>query len=728
VAYLAVLLTGLLWVLADRDESALLMLWNPTNALIGQGIGKGVIVNDDALAYYAPNDGKANNIALVFTDDGIALSRNDEIVFSGGASVPVPVAIHGFDGVQNTLTLELNSTTTTPAWAVTFSGGSGPDDQINVQNGVHSPMTNTITGSSSGNWVIGEFTLVYSGVEHYAEDITPVVAMPTVAVEGSEVVMSITAVEDVGYTWSVNRAGQTVTQGSGAVVRFTPDDNGTYVISVTGTAEGRGAGTTVLSLSVANAAPTASIAVPTDGVRGQSRNFTFGATDSTADQVAGFTYLINWGDNSPAQTINRTANNGAGVSLNHSYAETGVYSVTLTATDQNGLASGTVTKTVTITAMALQSDLLAPGQMMLVVGGSTSDDTIRVLPDADPDYIKVRINEHDVGRQKIRGTFAASVSRIVVYGQAGNDDIRVDDDVTIPAWLYGGAGNDELRAGGGSDFLNGEDGNDKLFARGGNDLLDGGAGDDQLRGGTGTDTLNGGAGNDELWGGTGNNVINGDTGNDILHGGQGNDVMFGGNGDDELRGGGGNDRLDGGAGNDMLYAGTGGDILFGGAGNDNLKGGNANDILVGGDGDDLLAGGAGRDLLIGGLGADRLVGDAEDDILIAGTTAFDANDTALRSIMAEWSSSRDYGARLANLMGTGSGTNFQTRLNGTVYLKMIGPDATVFDDGAVDILTGNSGQDWFIFNATGSGMHDQVTDLKVGEFFSDLDILFINGL
>jgi hypothetical protein len=161
----------------ETDESALLMLWNPTNALIGQGIGKGVIVNDDALAYYAPNDGKANNIALVFTDDGIALSRNDEIVFSGGASVPVPVAIHGFDGVQNTLTLELNSTTTTPAWAVTFSGGSGPDDQINVQNGVHSPMTNTITGSSSGNWVIGEFTLVYSGVEHYAEDITPVVAM-----------------------------------------------------------------------------------------------------------------------------------------------------------------------------------------------------------------------------------------------------------------------------------------------------------------------------------------------------------------------------------------------------------------------------------------------------------------------------------------------------------------------------------------------------------------------
>ncbi len=133
-------------------------------------------------------------------------------------------------------------------------------------------------------------------------------------------------------------------------------------------------------------------------------------------------------------------------------------------------------------------------------------------------------------------------------------------------------------------------------------------------------------------------------------------------------------------------------------------------------------------LLIGGLGADKLVGDADDDILIAGVTAFDANDSALQSIMAEWSSTRDYGTRLANLMDTGTGTNFQARLNGTAYLKTTGPDATVFDDGALDVLTGNAGQDWFIFNATGSGVKDQVTDLKTGEFFTDLDLLFINGV
>jgi len=168
--------------------------------------------------------------------------------------------------------------------------------------------------------------------------------------------------------------------------------------------------------------------------------------------------------------------------------------------------------------------------------------------------------------------------------------------------------------------------------------------------------------------------------------------------------------------------------LYGGDGNDRLKGGAGNDVLLGGKGDDLIAGGNGRDLIIGGQGSDRLVGDAEDDILIAGTTAFDNNDTALCKILAEWTSTRDYSTRIANLMGNGSGASFNARLNDTVFLKPTGPDTTVYDDGAEDILTGSAGQDWFIFNADGPGVRDRATDLHIGEFFTDLDMEFINGL
>ena len=79
---------------------------------------------------------------------------------------------------------------------------------------------------------------------------------------------------------------------------------------------------------------------------------------------------------------------------------------------------------------------------MLVVGGSTGNDTIRITAedddqdrdDRDAQYLKVRINEHDEVRQKVHGNFALPLSRVVVYAQAGNDDVKLEDNVT-PASL-----------------------------------------------------------------------------------------------------------------------------------------------------------------------------------------------------------------------------------------------------------------------------------------------------
>ena len=50
------------------------------------------------------------------------------------------------------------------------------------------------------------------------------------------------------------------------------------------------------------------------------------------------------------------------------------------------------------------------------------------------------------------------------------------------------------------------------------------------------------------------------------------------------------------------------------------------------------------------------MGSSGDDLLIADHTAFDANDAALRAILAEWTSERDYAMRIANLSGLGSGS------------------------------------------------------------------------
>jgi Ca2+-binding RTX toxin-like protein len=165
--------------------------------------------------------------------------------------------------------------------------------------------------------------------------------------------------------------------------------------------------------------------------------------------------------------------------------------------------------------------------------------------------------------------------------------------------------------------------------------------------------------------------------------------------------------------------------LYGGDGNDRLKGGGGHNVELGGAGDDLLVGGNDRDILIGGTGADRIVGNAEDDILIAGSTAFDGNEAALCAILAEWTSGRSYAARVANLTGTGTGSDFASRLNGCYFLRVTDQLATttVFDDGAADVLTGTSGSDWFFANLSGGGVLDKITDLSAAEFANDLTFI-----
>ena len=87
---------------------------------------------------------------------------------------------------------------------------------------------------------------------------------------------------------------------------------------------------------------------------------------------------------------------------------------------------------------------------------------------------------------------------------------------------------------------------------------------------------------------------------------------------------------------------------------------------------------------------------------------------------------------MANISnGTIAGTDvskFDNRANGDYFLMDDGAIRTVLDDNAVDLLTGSSGQDWFLFNADGEGgsKKDKVTDLKADEFALDLD--FINGV
>jgi len=126
-------------------------------------------------------------------------------------------------------------------------------------------------------------------------------------------------------------------------------------------------------------------------------------------------------------------------------------------------------------------------------------------------------------------------------------------------------------------------------------------------------------------------------------------------------------------------------VLDGGSGDDRLNAGGGGAVLLGGTGNDFLQGNTGNDILIGGLDADVLIRGPDEDILIGGTTIYDGNDSALLSLLAEWTSSRTFAERVTN---THSGA-------GPILTGQKFDETTVSNDGAVDRLNGASGSDWF---------------------------------
>ena len=314
----------------------------------------------------------------------------------------------------------------------------------------------------------------------------------------------------------------------------------------------------------------------------------------------------------------------------------------------------------------LAADISLKGDVLTIRGTNHNDliDVARVASGPEAGMLQVSVN----GQQKLfndnpTGAGIGSISKIVIRGRDGNDQISIADNVYIPADITGNRGNDTIQGGAGNDLIRGGRGNDTLLGNDGSDSVDAGRGDDHIEAGAGADTCAGGAGNDTILGnedadsidggrgddqidagegddtcvggvgndlingGDGKDTLNGDDGNDEIHGDRAQDQCFGGRGDDMIFGGSQDDLLDGGVGNDNLYGESGTDAVFGQLGDDHLDGGDNNDYLDGGLGNDNELGGAGDDELKGGLGNDALDGqegnnlldnEAETDILLNG--------------------------------------------------------------------------------------------------------------
>jgi Ca2+-binding RTX toxin-like protein len=276
--------------------------------------------------------------------------------------------------------------------------------------------------------------------------------------------------------------------------------------------------------------------------------------------------------------------------------------------------------------------VFSPQASVLTVFGDNQDNTITVSRNAAG---AILVNGGAVSIQGGTPT-VANTSLIQVFGQGGNDQIRLDEaNGALPAAnLFGGSGNDTLTGGSGNDLLFGQAGNDVLLGKGGNDFLFGGDGNDVLIGGTGDDQVFGQAGDDRM-------IWNPGDGTDLNEGGDGNDTV-------EVNGGNASEvftvtangtrvrfdrispapfTIDIGTSENLVVNANGGDdtidasglpagliqlTVDGGAGNDTITGSQGNDVLLGGDGNDVIEGGRGNDIMFGGAGDDVFTWDPGD--------------------------------------------------------------------------------------------------------------------
>jgi uncharacterized delta-60 repeat protein len=520
--------------------------------------------------------------------------------------------------------------------------------------------------------------------------------------EGSPYTLNLSSSDpgaDTITSWTINwgdGSDPDVVSGSTASVSHAYADGGNpstaYAISATATDEDGTFNSNSLVVTVDNVAPTLTIAGAASVDEGSSYALSLSSTDPGVDTISSWT--INWGDGN-VETVS-----GNPSSASHVYADGGnpstAYTITATATDEDGTYSSN-SLGVSVLNVAPTASAGGPYQTFddttIILTATGSDpagaaDPLSYLWDLDGDNVFGEIGVgaargNEVGQSVTFNPAGAGGTTATVKVKALDDDggesavaVSTVEVLTQGTLLIGGVLHVVGSNCGDWVFINETAGvisvvatsnanNPATFAsssvtainvrtRGGNDVV--------ITSGTVMKpmTIDGGSGNDFLMGGGGANLIIG------------------------------------GSGCDTLYGAAGDDVLLGGDGNDDLLGGDGNDVLVGGWGDDNLCGGNGRDLIIGGQDDDDLAGGLDEDILIGGYTIHDGNLAALDQIMAVWTSSSSFSARVATL------TNSSTGLLRNGY---------VIDDNDRDEIDGGSGRDLYFadMSTSGDGVKDAVT-------------------
>ena len=283
-----------------------------------------------------------------------------------------------------------------------------------------------------------------------------------------------------GDTWAYSAtglpSGLTINTGTGVISGMVTAAANAYTVKVTASDGHGGSASQSFTWNVSL------LSITNPG----TKSYVVGNTVSLPIQASGLPAGDTWTFSATGLPAGLAINAGTGVIGGTITAAPNNYSVTVKASDGNG-GSASQTFTIAVNLASLEPDPLDPTKTDLFVGGTSTSNHIEV--ELNKKLIVVEFNNSSSFSTPLSG-----LNALVVYGQAKNQEITVDNNVTLPAFLFTGDGpNAHIEAGGGPTV--------EVGGSGGNDHLEGGPMRDILIAGKGGGHLESHGGDDILIGG-----------------------------------------------------------------------------------------------------------------------------------------------------------------------------------------------------------------------------------
>jgi endonuclease G len=272
----------------------------------------------------AADDAKSTDEDAPLTFAASDLAANDSTGPANESSQTLTVTtVSATASTHGNVILSSGNVTYTPD--VNFNGPASFTYQV-CDNGTTAGLTDSLCTTATVNMTVNAVN----------DPPSAAIDAPSTGAEGTLISVSglATDIDDTSFTyaWSVTKNGSPYVSGSGTPFTFTPDDNGTYAVSLIITDAHSGTGSASASIAVSNVDPAISAVTGPIAPIALGSSSTIVISYSDAGSADTHTATLTWDD-----TTSSTVSCAAGTcTATHTFTATGVYHVGVTVTDDDG--------------------------------------------------------------------------------------------------------------------------------------------------------------------------------------------------------------------------------------------------------------------------------------------------------------------------------------------------------------------------------------------------------